>query len=291
MDIKKYFLSYYKNATTNFFVNKVNKLVDALKIHTHDYYQFYYVLKGTLHHHLENKVATLVYGDVFILPPNIPHYISTETDDYEFYFFSFTPDFFNSVENQGFLFADILKTFKNLSADNLPAKLMLDANDRLFAEILLDRILFEFKSNLMGAEEIIHENVATLLTLLSRNYYNEHVKELSISYQSNEQSVLHCINYVSTHCEQDINLENVSKLATMSKSHFCKLFKSITKTTFNNFLIEKRIEKATVLLSNTNLKILNVSQNCGFKDFSSFSRNFKKIIGVSPLNYRKMHRQ
>ncbi len=291
MNIKKFFLSYYKNATINFYINKVQNPVDALEIHTHDYYQFYYVLKGTLYHHLENKVAQLVYGDVFILPPNTPHYISTENEESEFYFFSFMPDFFSNVQNQQFLFNDVLKTFSSLPKENIPLKLILDANDRLFFEVLLDRILFEFNQKNMGAEEIIHESVATLLTLISRNYFDEHIKELSISHQSNEQSVFYCINYITNHCEQDISLEEISKLATMSKSHFCKLFKSITNMTFKDFLNSKRIEKSTVLLSTSNVKILTVSQACGFKDFSSFSRNFKKLIGISPIKYRKMHRQ
>ena len=75
MDIKKFVLSYYKNATADFYINRVKAPKEALALHTHDYFQIYYIHSGKLLHHLEGSVAELAPGDVFILPPNVAHYI------------------------------------------------------------------------------------------------------------------------------------------------------------------------------------------------------------------------
>ncbi len=286
MNIKKFFLSYYKNATTDFYIGKLNEPIDGKHLHSHEYYQLCYVLKGSLGHHIDDKKASLLYGDVFILPPNVPHYIEKENDATLFYTISFMPNFFTNSLSQPLLFTDFLKTVNNLSRENIPLKISLTASDRIFVEIIFDRILAEFNNKNVGAEEVIHECLAMLLTILSRNYYDKHLGEFSIFYESNEQSVMHCIKYLSSNFEQDISLDKICKLATMSKSHFCKLFTQITKVTFNDFLNAKRIEKATELLLTSNLKVQSVASLVGYKDFSTFSRNFKKRIGASPEKYR-----
>ena len=80
MDIKKFVLSYYKNATNNFYISEITAPTEALKLHTHDYFQVYYLLSGKLTHHIESGYAELSCGDVFIVPPNLPHYIAVNDD-------------------------------------------------------------------------------------------------------------------------------------------------------------------------------------------------------------------
>ena len=80
MDIKKFVLSYYETATENFHITKVTRPTEALKLHTHSYFQVYYILHGKLTHHIEDTYALLSHSDVFILPPDISHYIESDDD-------------------------------------------------------------------------------------------------------------------------------------------------------------------------------------------------------------------
>ena len=72
----------------------------------------------------------------------------------------------------------------------------------------------------------------------------------------------------------------------MSKTCFCKIFKSITGRTFNQFLNTYRVQKAAQMIKNGE-QITTVSMLCGYEYFSTFYRNFKEIIGISPSEYQR----
>ena len=74
--------------------------------------------------------------------------------------------------------------------------------------------------------------------------------------------------------------------SAMSKTCFCALFKSITGVSFNRFLNTCRIQKATKMIRDGE-KITTVSMLCGYEQFSTFYRNFKEIMGLSPSQYQR----
>ena len=89
MDVKRFVLSYYKNAESNFHITRISSPKEALHNHSHNYFQIYYVISGKLTHHLESRTADLTAGDIFILPPDQPHYIETPDGEVDFYSLSF----------------------------------------------------------------------------------------------------------------------------------------------------------------------------------------------------------
>ena len=99
MDIKNFVLSYYNNAVENFHIQKVEKSYEAKKPHTHEYFQIYYIAKGSLVHFIENTSSKLCQSDMFIIPPGVVHYIYPEPNTV-FYSFSFMPDFFHETNQR-----------------------------------------------------------------------------------------------------------------------------------------------------------------------------------------------
>ena len=85
---------------------------------------------------------------------------------------------------------------------------------------------------------------------------------------------------------ENFSLTEMSKRCAMSKSVFCKLFKDISGKTFNEFVNYTRITNAKSLIKK-NYKMVDVCSLCGYSDFSTFYRNFKKITGKSPQDYVK----
>ena len=103
MDVKKFVLSYYENATDDFHITRITAPREALRLHSHAYFQVYCVCKGRLLHHLEGSTAELTAGDVFILPPNLPHHITVPDGQIDFYSLSFMPDYFRSLHENKFV--------------------------------------------------------------------------------------------------------------------------------------------------------------------------------------------
>ncbi len=84
--------------------------------------------------------------------------------------------------------------------------------------------------------------------------------------------------------EKEISLDSMVRLSAMSKSNFCSIFYSVTGKTFNHYLNTIRIHKAAEYIK-AGYKITAIYGLCGYNDFSTFYRNFKKIMGISPKEY------
>ena len=73
----------------------------------------------------------------------------------------------------------------------------------------------------------------------------------------------------------------------ISRMHLHRQLKTYSKQSASEFILEIRINKAKELLLNTNIPILMVSKQLGFKDPSYFSKVFKKATGVTPSSYKR----
>jgi AraC family transcriptional regulator len=93
-------------------------------------------------------------------------------------------------------------------------------------------------------------------------------------------------DYIHTYFEKDLSLDEIAAVACLSKFHFLRLFKITFRKTPHQFLSELRIQRAKSLLKNTMTPISRISTLTGHKDASSFSRQFKKYIGIYPVEFR-----
>jgi two-component system, response regulator YesN len=95
------------------------------------------------------------------------------------------------------------------------------------------------------------------------------------------------IAFIRAHYAQNISVEIAAKELYISPSHLMHLFKAELGTTFNDSLIDYRIEMAKELLKDTQCHIYEVCYKVGYNDTKYFSQLFKKITGVSPKEYVK----
>jgi AraC-like DNA-binding protein len=274
-------LSYYQNATKNFHISRIEKPTEALKLHSHDYYQIYFVVQGDLVHHLQEGKAMLSRGDVFLLPPNIPHYIEPVKEKIEFVSLSFMPEFLSDCGNK--MVQDFLQTLAATPVNKIQPKLVLNAADTLFADSLLKRIGAEFEEKKTAGEVMIRECLLVLLTLFARIFFEENAEDLTLELK--KKTTLLCMEYIQNHFDEAISLSEMSRLFAMSRTSFCNLFLSTAGMPFKEYLNSYRIDKACEMLR-AGEKASTVSENCGFSDYSTFHRCFKKKTGLSPTQYR-----
>lgn len=104
-------------------------------------------------------------------------------------------------------------------------------------------------------------------------------------------SALHIFSeYVKTHID-DTNIIDKSIEATyISKFHFYRFFKTITGISVNRYIQELRLYMGMLALVSTNQKIVDIALEHGFASHEVFSRNFKKLYGMSPGAFRRLDR-
>jgi len=96
------------------------------------------------------------------------------------------------------------------------------------------------------------------------------------------------INNIDEKFTQKILLPEYAKQLNISYDYFRHKFKEITGYSPQEYIINKRLEMATDLLSTTNFSCTAVSEKCGFSDSAQFSKMFKEKYKISPTQYRKV---
>jgi len=97
------------------------------------------------------------------------------------------------------------------------------------------------------------------------------------------------LEYIDSHYQQNITLEDLSRISGMSPKYFCRLFREVIHRTPIDYLNAFRIDKACTLLETNEYPITEVAFQCGFNDSSYFVRCFKKYKNITPKQYVKIH--
>jgi len=105
---------------------------------------------------------------------------------------------------------------------------------------------------------------------------------------THQQCVIHDVmNYLQdNYAATDLTLKDVASWRGISYHYLSSLFKKEVRMTFKSYLQQIRLDKAARLLKCRNLSVSQIAYRCGFDDPGYFSKTFKRLIGLSPVDYR-----
>lgn len=161
---------------------------------------------------------------------------------------------------------------------------------------LTDEIEKKFKqtvsigiSNLCEKIENIHKTYLEVCSLLDNKFLpnSNYIVSTDNGIVSYRKEIKEAIIYMKDNYSRDVTVELVANELFISPSYLMHLFKAEVGKTFNDCLIDIRIEKAKELLRNSNYKIYEVCEFVGYSDSKYFSQIFKKVVGMSPSEYIK----
>ena len=114
--------------------------------------------------------------------------------------------------------------------------------------------------------------------------------DISVSYEkskSRSEIIRPAIEYMNENLCENITVETLAEAVHMSKSYFMKRFHEAAGASAIEYLTRLRIKKACSILSETDMTCARTAYECGFRNLSNFNRQFKKSVGVTPVEYRK----
>jgi len=100
------------------------------------------------------------------------------------------------------------------------------------------------------------------------------------------RTVLDMIDYIEKNYPQELSLELLGEKFHMNGVYLGQIFKKETGQNLSKFIKQYRMEKAKDMLENTNMKIVNISEACGYQNVSYFCQSFRECYGVSPQKFR-----
>ena len=95
------------------------------------------------------------------------------------------------------------------------------------------------------------------------------------------------VSYINSNLEKNLNVEELTKMTIWKKDHFTKLFSKYLGKTPYQYILNRKIEKAKSMLSETLIPINEIAFELGFESQSNFYHAFKKITDDTPENFRK----
>ena len=98
--------------------------------------------------------------------------------------------------------------------------------------------------------------------------------------------VMKACDYINSHYQEKLKLEDVAAIVGFSKYHFTRVFKQYKNMTFYEYLNKKRVQCAEGLLYSTDMNITDVAMNSGFSSISAFDRTFKALNQCAPSDFR-----
>ena len=254
----------------------------SFPLHWHDDFELIYCASGQIQVTLWGQVYILRAGDLIVILPHGVHSIEqagTESGDY--FNIMFHPSLFASGENDPCYEKYVLPFLnggRTMSCFH-PA-------DTLFNQDVtpcINSLLSHWEDTYSSQELLIKSNLFFLLHHINRYSTasgNESALRLSYSRLKN------ALYYVQKLYDQKVSVQRAAEQCGFSSSHFMKLFKEFTGMSFNAYLVNYRLDLAAKQLSETNLKVIEIAENCGFHNQSYFTRMFRKKYQKTPLAYR-----
>lgn len=244
--------------------------------HMHIYYEFLQLINGRALYNVEGKEYELLPGDLVI------------TNPYEFHFIFF-PD--KSVYERQFLqiSSEFVETIKPDILSTLNARTM-GENNRIPSEIFQKYHL----GNIFKGIEEYTQNPTSVTDFMVRTYAAQLVvkiseilkKEFLINESTKNKHVKSIYEYIENNFKDNINIDEIANYLYLNKAYISRLFKKETGLTISSYINMRRIILAkNMLLSGKNPT--DVFWMCGFREYTTFYRSFKKYTGISPDTFVK----
>lgn len=257
--------------------------------HYHPELELHYIIKGEGVRFIGDNISNFSPGEMILLGENLPHTWRSK-DEY----LQNNPDLQIEAMVIQFLPDCLGKYLLNLPEAYLIPKLFEKAKSGMIISGKTKDKLAALMSSSIEATNLdsIIILLSILKTLAETDEYATIVTGKSTFYQSNEsetQRINKICNYTMTNYKNDITLEEIASLSNLSITSFCRYFKLMTKKTYYDFLIEIRVSHACRFLIENKLPTEMICFDCGFNNVSNFYRHFKKVTGMTPLDYKRKY--
>jgi len=97
------------------------------------------------------------------------------------------------------------------------------------------------------------------------------------------------ISHLEADYQEPINLAKLARIAGMSKRNFMRSFRAAVGSSPIAHLIQLRVQRAASLLRRSELSVTEIAFQVGFNDGNYFTRQFHKLLGISPSQYRRQN--
>lgn len=253
--------------------------------HRHDFCELVIVTRGGAMHCLEGRIFPVTAGDVFLLQGRQKHYFY-DRKGLDLINIMYDPGKISLPENElrkmpGYCAMFMLEPAYR-HQHRFASRLHLGRVALGRVERIVEQMEEESLHRPAGHEVALRSRLLELMVFLSRAYSSAGTTEAHALLR-----VGSVIGAIENNCAKAWRLDELVRISRMSRSNLMRIFKKATGQSPVDYIIRLRIQKAMGLLRNTDLCITELALELGFNDSNYFTRQFRRIMGVSPRVFRQ----
>ena len=259
------------------------------KKHAHTCIEMSYVLSGKASHVIRyadgtEEKNTISMGSYYILDHTVSHIILDVSKDFLLVNVLFHPCFINPSFTQYEPFDNIIKyVFTDLHlhtmTDFVLNKNYYDSEKQL--HLVFEKAWETYKKREPGYKNLLRCYISEILI--------QTVKKQISNQKNKNHIVLDIRDYINENYMRDITLTQICNERYLNQSFISRKFKEVIGVPFETYLQNVRIQNACTLLTETNNAVEKIIEQVGYTDGASFRKHFKRILGITPLQFRKLH--
>lgn len=261
-------------------------------LHKHEFIEIVYVISGSAVHETAGGSYTVSRGDVIIVNYDTPHAFHEVPSDETFtaYDLMFTPDFLDTALIRAGDFNEMCSSFLFYSLFPEQASIGPDihlagSSYGVFGEIF-NRIYLEYTGRQKGYCELVRAYIIELVIKLFRKLESSVTGKISAR---QKEAVESAVTYLRQSFHTHITLDELATRIFLSKDYLNRIFRETTGLPVHAFLQRLRVEEACRLLATTDRTVVDIANVCGFGDSKSFYSIFKRVMHMTPGEYRARH--
>ncbi|GIN13448.1 hypothetical protein J26TS2_33150 [Shouchella clausii] len=266
-----FFLAYKDTKTPN------RELPD----HLHDWYEIVYVYQGKGTFFIDQNLFQAEQGDIITIPGNTIHRVIPTAEN----LITSTAIFFSPVLLQRSVFWDsqsYLRLFEE-GRGRKHYRHRLEQKNRAQLEMYIDQLWEEEKEKRIDQRQMLALLLQQILLFLNRNCLKS---ERVGPHNAGPVWINQVLDYIELNLENELELNNLAKIAAVSPAHFSRVFKKLIGMNVTEYITTKRIIMAKNLLQKQKENIALIAEQCGFNSMPHFYRTFKRLTSVTPAAYR-----
>lgn len=258
---------------------KVSKVVGFSNLyHHHPEYEIVWIVKGKGKRFIANEWSEYSSDDLALLPPMLPHvwYEESNKNYSEAIVIQFSEKVFELLAQ--FKEIALLKLFLNHSEYGYVFEDSSNVIKPQMSSILKAKGLNKLLQFIQLLNDLASQDKSTIL---------QHSVLVS-KYKGLQPKIEKAINYILKNYQHSFSQSDLARKLKMETPSFSRFFKRSTGEAYSTFINKIRISHACSEIVKSDKSILEISLGCGFHNLSNFNRQFKLIVGMSPLKYKKI---
>jgi AraC-like DNA-binding protein len=229
-------------------------------LHMHRCYEAVMLLEGSMTVRIEKEEYLLNEGDLILIKPNRVHSFETR-DSSRHILCIFAPELIAAI-------TDSLTKYRLTSP-------VLREEDPLVRQLFLSL-----------REDADIATVKGFLYLLCSHFYRSLDRTAEDTYAKDTTLLRDIFYFVETNTDKPCTLESLAESLKYTASYLSRFFSANVGMSYNTYVRNVKMNRASYLLRNTRDSILSIALKCGYTSLSSFNRSFKQLTGMSPTHYR-----